>query len=334
MKQYTAGSMLVKLRASRFAGRETNPWPRHGTDEDEGVGGVVETSHWGPLPPEVTGPARELAEQLRSLLDGAGWSLRRLAADDEVPYGLTTLHRYFAGRTLPPPQLLDVIAGRCGGDAEELRRLRDRARQVRIGARADDARTARPAETATRERRAKSARKSWLFLRDRPMLAAAAPVALGVVALVLATTLTGGPRDDGGLPVAPGLGVQQPSPSPTLRPSPEPTPEPAPKSTPRATPKSTPKQAAEQPPAPEPGDVPDAAPKPPPRRDALDRKPRPSQRPTADARVQDPAVEPQGDTESCEERAARLERELNEQYDVPITVSCSGSRPVPVPGSA
>jgi hypothetical protein len=74
--------------------------------------------------------ARELAEQLRALLDENGVSLRQLAAADDVHYSLTSLHRFFSGRALPPQQLVEVLGRRYGGDGatrERLRRLYERA---------------------------------------------------------------------------------------------------------------------------------------------------------------------------------------------------------------
>jgi hypothetical protein len=79
------------------------------------------------LPDDVMGAARELAGQLRRLVDREGLTLRRLAADDEVPYGVPALRSFFSGRSLPPSRLVEVIADRCGGDRELLLSTLDRA---------------------------------------------------------------------------------------------------------------------------------------------------------------------------------------------------------------
>ncbi|ONI80975.1 hypothetical protein ALI144C_20610 [Actinosynnema sp. ALI-1.44] len=85
---------------------------------------------------------------MRSLLDQHSLSLRKLAGDDEVHYSLTTLHRYFSGRALPPRHLVELISRRCGGDLCEMSELHDRARregsnsgdlQLRVAVSSDDA---------------------------------------------------------------------------------------------------------------------------------------------------------------------------------------------------
>jgi hypothetical protein len=82
------------------------------------------------LPEEVPVATRELAEHLRAMLDEHGVSLRQLAGAEDVHYGLTSLHRYFSGRALPPHQLVQLLADRYGGDdgtRERLQRLYERA---------------------------------------------------------------------------------------------------------------------------------------------------------------------------------------------------------------
>jgi hypothetical protein len=98
-----------------------------GLIERNGVWGIMRTARWKPLPADVLGAARELAEQLRLLVDEGGLTLRRLAADDDVPYDVTTLRRFLSGRTLPPRRLVEVIADRCDGDREQLLSTLDRA---------------------------------------------------------------------------------------------------------------------------------------------------------------------------------------------------------------
>jgi hypothetical protein len=111
------------------------------------------TSRWKPLPDDVMGAARELAVQLRRLVDDEGLTLRQLAADDNVPHNVTMLRRFFSGRVLPPRQLVEVIADRCGGNREQLLSTLDRAVV------ATDAGLPWAAEAAPRPRRS---------LRDRP----------------------------------------------------------------------------------------------------------------------------------------------------------------------
>jgi Carbohydrate binding domain len=91
------------------------------------------TSHWKPLPTDLPAPARDLAARLRGLLDDDGLSLRQLAASNEIHYSVTTLHRYFSGQALPPRQLIEVLARRCGGDLKELNGLYERARAAGNG---------------------------------------------------------------------------------------------------------------------------------------------------------------------------------------------------------
>jgi len=80
----------------------------------------MRTERWKPLPADIMGAARELAMQLRLLVDRAGLTARQLAADDQVPHNVTTLRRFLSGRELPPRHLVEVIADRCGGDREQL----------------------------------------------------------------------------------------------------------------------------------------------------------------------------------------------------------------------
>ncbi|HEY7489014.1 MAG TPA: carbohydrate binding domain-containing protein [Streptosporangiaceae bacterium] len=126
----------------------------------------MKTSRWKPLPADVMGAARELAGQLRLLMDRAGLSPRQLAADGNVPYDVTALQRFLSGRVLPPRQLVEVIAARCGGDREQLLSTLDRAVVAR------DAGLPWAAGTTSRPRRS---------LRDRPKLIVAAFIGFIVV---------------------------------------------------------------------------------------------------------------------------------------------------------
>jgi hypothetical protein len=137
----------------------------------------MKTSRWEPLPAGVLGAARELTEQLRLLVDGGGLTLRRLAADDDVPYDVTTLRRFLSGRTLPPRRLVEVIADRCDGDREQLLSTLDRA------VAAQEAGLPWAAETATAPRRRR--------LRDRPapVIAVVAGLAVAAGAVVAAAVV-------------------------------------------------------------------------------------------------------------------------------------------------
>jgi Carbohydrate binding domain len=135
-------------------------------------------SRWKPLPASLPSPAREFAQRLRASLDRSGLSLRRLAADDEVHYSVTALHRFFSGQALPPRQLVDVLAKRCG-DADGLHELYERAR-VAVGEAAPGtpdsgaaARDRRPAPRRGRLRR--------LVLRHRMNLVGTVLFAAGVI---------------------------------------------------------------------------------------------------------------------------------------------------------
>lgn len=89
----------------------------------------MDRPHWKPLPADLRDATSELARYLRSMLDRNGLSLRKLAADEEVHYSLTTLHRYFSGRALPPWRLTERVSRRCGGDPREAFELYERARR-------------------------------------------------------------------------------------------------------------------------------------------------------------------------------------------------------------
>lgn len=237
-------------------------------------------SHWKPLSPEVTGAARELAELLRSELDREGWTLRRLAAEDDVPYSLTTLHRFFSGQTLPPRLLLKVISRKCGGDLGQLQNAYDRAREAADAQRARG--PVRPAAAAPRrqgEGRGAALRRipriswsvpriSWhvprlpgkwpparpgigtLSVAERPLLASAAFAVSTVAVLMLATALivgVGGGEDIGSTPVV-GAGSPTPAQNPSQTPelTPGSTPEPSTGRTPKSQP-STRKASSEKP---------------------------------------------------------------------------------------
>jgi hypothetical protein len=176
------------------------------------------TSRWKPLPADVMGAARELAVQLRLLVDGEGLSLRQLAADDNVPHSVTMLRRFFSGRVLPPRRLVEVIADRCGGNREQLLSTLDRAVVAR------DAGLPWAAEPAPRPRRS---------LRDRPALVIAvfAGLVVGTNALTAAVIVRLSDR-----PASASAGVDTrsappiPQPSSSRAPAPNPTAVPTPSS--------------------------------------------------------------------------------------------------------
>ncbi|MGP3966315.1 carbohydrate binding domain-containing protein [Streptomyces sp. 6N223] len=83
----------------------------------------MRSGHWRPLPEKLPAAARELAEHLRTMLDESGISLRQLAGTKDVHYSLTSLHRFFAGRALPPRQLVELLGSRYGRDDAARERL-------------------------------------------------------------------------------------------------------------------------------------------------------------------------------------------------------------------
>jgi hypothetical protein len=99
--------------------------------------GPTDTSHVGSadaVPVDPANPSRELAQHLRFLLDREGLTPRQLASEADVPYSPAMLYRFFSGESLPPPQLIEVMARRCGGDFEGLQSAYDRARLAAVGA--------------------------------------------------------------------------------------------------------------------------------------------------------------------------------------------------------
>jgi Carbohydrate binding domain len=179
----------------------------------------MRTTRWKPLPDDVMGATRELAEQLRHLVDRAGLNLRQLAADDHIPYGVPTLRQFFSGEVLPPHQLVGAIADRCGGDRALLLSTLDRAIAARNAGLPWAA-----IEIAPRPRRT---------LRDRPGLIIAACAAFVVVAIVLSVVvalgLTGKSSPDGAqAQPAPSTGptIRSHTPSPSKVSTPPPTPAP------------------------------------------------------------------------------------------------------------
>jgi hypothetical protein len=91
---------------------------------------VMTSSHWKPIPATVPAEMRQLVERLRGALSHRRLSLRRLSKDPDIPYSVTSLHRFFSGQTLPPWWLVEVVARRCDGDVRELSACYRRAREA------------------------------------------------------------------------------------------------------------------------------------------------------------------------------------------------------------
>lgn len=147
----------------------------------------MRTARWKPLPTDIMGAARELATQLRHLVDREGLTLRRLAADDQIPYDVATLRRFFSGQELPPGRLVEVIAERCGGDREQLLSTLARAVTAReagfpwaAGSAGTAARTAGTAGTAPR--RSLRGRPGWVIAAVAGLVVATNAVTAAVVA--------------------------------------------------------------------------------------------------------------------------------------------------------
>lgn len=154
----------------------------------------MRTVRWEPLPAEVMGAARDLATQLRLLVDRAGLPLRQLAADDDVPHTVPELRRFFSGRVLPPRELVEVIADRCGGDRRLLLSTLDRAVVAREAglpwaaaetAPASPRSSASPTSSTSPSSKPPESRRSRRLLRRRrgPVIAAFAGLVVGTNAL-------------------------------------------------------------------------------------------------------------------------------------------------------
>lgn len=176
-------------------------------------------SGWDSSQLDTTGPdapsdaARELAQRLRFLLDRAGMTPRQLAEEADVPYTPTMLYRFLSGRDMPPPQLIEVVARKCGEDVDNLHAAYDRARAAAMSSMGSKGRRKPTSHRKPKQRRAMPR-----------LLAGVAFSAVGSVALTAAAITTFGHRpvaDDAQRPPI----AQQQAQSPV--PSSEPTADPA-----------------------------------------------------------------------------------------------------------
>ncbi|MFF3067096.1 helix-turn-helix domain-containing protein [Kitasatospora sp. NPDC057936] len=78
-------------------------------------------SAWKQLPEELTGPARSLAEELRTLKDAAGLSLSELAT--RTHYSRASWERWLNGKRVITEQALDALIGAVECDGPALRAL-------------------------------------------------------------------------------------------------------------------------------------------------------------------------------------------------------------------
>lgn len=78
-------------------------------------------SAWKQLPEELTGPARSLAEDLRTLKDAAGLSLSELAT--RTHYSRASWERWLNGKRIITEQALDALIGAVECDGPALRAL-------------------------------------------------------------------------------------------------------------------------------------------------------------------------------------------------------------------
>ncbi|WP_195911011.1 helix-turn-helix domain-containing protein [Streptomyces kaniharaensis] len=115
-------------------------------------------SAWKQLPEELTGPARSLTEELRTLKDAAGLSLSELAT--RTHYSRASWERWLNGKRVITEQALNALIGSVECDGPALRALwqqavarpEDEARaEASVESPAEAAATAQTAETASTE---------------------------------------------------------------------------------------------------------------------------------------------------------------------------------------
>ncbi|MFI8218078.1 peptidoglycan-binding protein [Streptomyces sp. NPDC085932] len=85
-------------------------------------------SRWKGLPEELDPRVRQLVVGLRRVKDRSGLSLRRLAA--KTGYSTSSWERYLSGRSLPPREAVEAIAGLGGDDPARLLALHEVAAEV------------------------------------------------------------------------------------------------------------------------------------------------------------------------------------------------------------
>lgn len=85
-------------------------------------------SRWAVLPAELDPRVRQLVVRLRRLKDHSGLSLRQLAA--RTGYSPKSWERYLGGRSLPPPEAVEVLARVAGEDPTRLLALHEVAAEA------------------------------------------------------------------------------------------------------------------------------------------------------------------------------------------------------------
>jgi tetratricopeptide (TPR) repeat protein/transcriptional regulator with XRE-family HTH domain len=82
-------------------------------------------TNWTPLPAHITGPARELTEQLRTLKDASGWTLTEFGT--RTHYARSSWERWFNGKRLITRSALTSLALTLAIDGAPLLELLERA---------------------------------------------------------------------------------------------------------------------------------------------------------------------------------------------------------------
>ncbi|MBV6695948.1 XRE family transcriptional regulator [Kitasatospora aureofaciens] len=103
-------------------------------------------SAWKHLPEELTGPARNLAEELRALKDAAGLSLSELAT--RTHYSRASWERWLNGKRVITEQALDALIGAVECDGPALRALWRQALEGPEDGTGEDAAVEPPTEPA------------------------------------------------------------------------------------------------------------------------------------------------------------------------------------------
>ncbi|MGW4869170.1 peptidoglycan-binding protein [Streptomyces chartreusis] len=85
-------------------------------------------SRWAALPAELDPRVRQLVVRLRRLKDHSGLSLRQLAA--RTGYSQKSWERYLGGRSLPPREAVEALAGAVGEEPTRLLALHEVAAEA------------------------------------------------------------------------------------------------------------------------------------------------------------------------------------------------------------